>query len=141
MVEALHLKGLEKDIYAIIYGFSQSEGQTFKGSLQYLSDWTCSSKQGVLNALNKLIDKKLIVKKIVEHNGVKFVEYYTTELTGVVNKIDETLKKVDWGSQKSLPNNIDDNINNNINNISNDNDEEMQELINDLENRKRNVQK
>ena len=29
MVNELHLKGLERDVYAIIYGFSQSENQRF----------------------------------------------------------------------------------------------------------------
>ena len=38
MIEDLKLKGNELIIYAIIYGFSQTEGQLFNGSLQYLAD-------------------------------------------------------------------------------------------------------
>ena len=108
MVKQFGLKGLEKDLYAIIYGFSQAE-QTFKGSLQYLSDWTNSSKQGILKALNSLIDKKLIDKKENTFNGIKLVEYYATEFNG-----GSQLSLM--GSQQSLTNNINDKINNKIDN-------------------------
>ena len=103
MVKDLKLKGLEKDIYAIIYGFSQAENQTFTGSLQYLSDWTNSTKQGILKTLNSLIAKGLIERKENIINNVKFVEYYTTEFNrgGKLSLI---------GSIKqSLTNNIEDN--------------------------------
>ena len=63
MVSELKLKGNELLIYSIIYGFSQTENQSFSGSLQYLSDWTCSTKQGVIKSLKSLEDKGLIVKK------------------------------------------------------------------------------
>lgn len=132
MVKDLKLKGLEKDVYAIIYGFSQAEGQVFNGSLQYLCDWTFSSRQGVMNALKKLVEKGLIEKKEVFINNVKFVEYSANEfipsqqsLLGEVNKIDEVVKKIDGGSQESslggsqdtLHNNI--SLNNTFNNIDN----------------------
>ena len=111
MVNELKLKGNELLIYAIIYGFSQTENQLYSGSLQYLADWTNSSKQGVILNLKSLISKELIVKNEKVINGVKFCEYYSTKLNGV-------LKKVEWGIKESLPNNIDiNNINNNNNNI------------------------
>lgn len=110
MVKDFQLKGLEKDIYAIIYGFSQTDNQTFTGSLQYLADWTNASKQGILKAINCLIEKGLIAKKEKFINNVKFVEYYSTEFNGVLNKVEQGIKQC-------LPNNIDNNIdNNNINN-------------------------
>lgn len=104
MVKDFKLKGLEKDIYAIIYGFSQAENQTYNGSLKYLADWTNSSKQGVLKALNSLQQKGLISKKENIFNGVKFVEYYSTEFNG--------------GIKQSLNNNINNSIENNIKDIS-----------------------
>ena len=55
MVSQLHLKGNDLLIYAIIYGFSQTDNQKFTGSLQYLYDWTQSTKQGVIKSLKKLI--------------------------------------------------------------------------------------
>ena len=54
MVNELNLKGNELLIYAIIYGFSQLDNQEFKGSLQYLADWTNSTKQGVIKNLKSL---------------------------------------------------------------------------------------
>ena len=109
MVNELNLKGNELIIYAIIYGFSQLENQKFTGSLQYLADWTNSTKQGVINSLKSLIEKNLIIKEEKIINSVKFCEYHTTKLNGVLNK-------VEWGIKQSLPNNIEDNIEDNINN-------------------------
>ena len=74
MVTELGLKGNSLLIYAIIYGFSQDGEQVFNGSLQYLADWTNSTKQGVLKSLRSLIDAGLIGKKEKNINGVKFVE-------------------------------------------------------------------
>lgn len=118
MVNKLHLKGNELLIYAIIYGFSQAEQQTFSGSLQYLADWTNSTKQGVMKNLKSLLDKGLIEKKDININGVKFCEYCTTELQGVYNKVYRGVQQsLTGGVQQSLHNNINiDNTNNNINN-------------------------
>ena len=118
MVNKLHLKGNELLIYAIIYGFSQAEQQTFSGSLQYLADWTNSTRQGVMKNLKSLLDKGLIEKKDININGVKFCEYCTTEFTGVYNKVYRGVQQsLTGGVQQSLHNNINiDNTNNNINN-------------------------
>lgn len=112
MVKELCLKGLEKDIYAIIYGYSQAENQVFSGSLQYLADWTNSTKQGVMKVLNNLIEKGLLGKNEKLYNGVKFCEYYTTEFNGGIKL------SLIGGSKQSLPNNI-DNDNIEYNNIIN----------------------
>ena len=79
MINDLHLKGNELIVYAVIYGFAQTEGQFFKGSLQYLADWTNSTKQGVVKNLKSLIEKGFIKKNDKYINGVKFCEYYTTK--------------------------------------------------------------
>lgn len=108
MVNELGLKGNDLLVYAIIYGFSQTEGQTFKGRLKYLATWTKSTKQGIINNLNNLLERGLIEKKDSVVNGVKFVEYYTTKFNGVVNK-------VEWGGKLSLTqDNILDNKKENI---------------------------
>lgn len=127
MVKDLKLKGLELSCYAIIYGFSQAEGQVFNGSLQYLADWTCSSKQAIMTALKKLVDKQLLIKTDKFVNGVKFVEYSATDLktiqetlTGEVNKIEGGIKESCIPPiQETLPNKISNNLDNKINN-SND---------------------
>jgi len=107
MVNELGLKGNALLIYAIIFGFSQVEGHCFNGSLQYLADWTNSTKQGVLKAIKQLLDKGLITKNEKLKNNVKFVEYYVTKFNGALNKVERGIKQ-------SLPNNIEYNIENNI---------------------------
>lgn len=88
----LKLKGNDLMVYAIIYGFSQTENQKFTGSLQYLADWCGATKQGIMKNLKNLIDAGLIIKEERTENNVKFVSYYTTEFNG--------------GIQLSLNNNI-----------------------------------
>lgn len=114
-VRDLGLKGNELIIYACIYGFSQ-DNQTFSGSLQYLADWTNSTKQGVMKCLKSLVEKGLIVKKDNIINGVKFCEYYTTKFNrGMQQSLIPMQQSLTGGMQQSLPNNIDiNNIDNNI---------------------------
>lgn len=107
MVKELKLKGLELIIYAVIYGFSQSNQGVFRGSLQYLCDWSNSTKQGVLKALKCLVDKGLICKSDIWKDGVKFVEYHATQFNGVLNSVEQGIKlSLTEGSKLSLPNNI-----------------------------------
>lgn len=106
MINELNLKGNELLIYACIYGFSQAEKQSFTGSLQYLADWTNSTKQGVLKALKSLEEKGFIQKKENYINGVKFCEYSSM----VLNKVEYPIKQsLTGGIKQSLPNNIDNN--------------------------------
>lgn len=108
MIKDLKLKGNELIIYAIIYGFSQLESQKFTGSLQYLSEWTNSTKQSVIKCLKSLIKKNLIVKEENIINGVKFCEYYSTKFNRVLNKVEWGGKQsLIGGIKQSLPNNID----------------------------------
>jgi hypothetical protein len=118
MINDLKLKGNELLVYAIIYGFSQEEGQVFSGSLQYLADWTSSTKQGVMKNLKSLVEKGYIVKNDKYINGVKFCEYYATQFNRVYNSVEQGMQQsLTGGMQLSLPNNKDiNNIDNNINN-------------------------
>ena len=138
MISDLKLKGNELLIYAIIYGFSQTNGTAFTGSLQYLAEWTNSTKQGVLKNLKSLMEKGLI-KKVGENSQKQRVFYKAYK---VLNKVDQSTKvnseEVDHSTEfngtgkqslidqstkfngtikQSLPNNIDI-INNNINNTT-----------------------
>lgn len=116
MINEMKLKGNELLVYAIINGFSQEENQVFSGSLQYLADWTNSTKQGVMKNLKSLVEKGFIGKNEKIINGVKFCEYYVTKFRGVLNKVDGGMQQsLIGGSKQSLPNNID--INNKDNNI------------------------
>ncbi len=117
MVTELKLKGNELLIYAIIYGFSQAEGQRFTGSLQYLADWTNSSKQGITKALKSLVEKGYIQREDKYVNSVKFVEYWCTELhRGIKQSCIGYTTEMHSGIKQSCTNNIDNNIDNSIDN-------------------------
>lgn len=130
MITDLKLKGNELIIYAVIYGFSQAENQTFSGSLQYLADWTNSTKQGVQKNIKSLLEKGFIVKKNQIINGIKFCEYSAVkEVCNKVvyheTKLNEGMQqsctgyatKLHEGMQQSCTNNIKDNIADNYINI------------------------
>lgn len=102
MVTDLKLKGNELLTYAIIYGFSQAQNQSFNGSLSYLAEWTNSTKQGVLKNLKSLLEKGLIIKSEKFLNGVKFVEYAVTKFNGIKQSLM-------GGIKQSLTNNIENN--------------------------------
>lgn len=120
MVTELGLKGNELLVYAIIYGFSQAEGTAFTGSLQYLADWTNSTKQGIVKNLKSLIEKGLI-EKVGENNQINYYKanrvgnkvYQSTKFTSKQSLIDQSTK-FNGTIKQSLTNNIIDNIDNNI---------------------------
>ena len=117
MLTDLKLKGNELLVYACIYGFSQAENQVFSGSLQYLADWTNSTKQGVMKNLKSLEEKGYIVKNEKYINGVKFCEYYATKFNTSLNNVEGGMQQsLTGGMQQSLPNNI--SLNNTVNNIA-----------------------
>lgn len=110
----LDLKGNDLMVYAIIYGFSQTEGQWFTGSRSYLADWCGATRQGIDKNLKNLMDMGLIEKEPKTINGVNYVAYRTTEFTGGDNSVDR-------GTQLSCHNNIDNKLENTIDiNISKD---------------------
>lgn len=125
MVNKLNLKGNKLMVYAIIHGFTNSENKSidkFKGSLRYLADWTNSSKQGVLNALDNLMESDYIEKNPIEVNGVNLVEYRSRMLYDKVKEVAyrsqktwiENVKYVDLDIQNSGHNNIVNNQESNI---------------------------
>ena len=117
----LDLKGSELIIASLIFGFSQDHESWYYGSTQYIMDWTRTSKQNVLTALSRLVERGIIEKKEVWNEG-KFGKkcYYrfnfdclteSTLLTTEVNKVDHRGKQ----SLLSEVNKVDPNI------IGNDN--------------------
>ena len=131
MVNDLHLKGNELIVYAIIYGFSQDEESCFNGGLQYLADWTDSTKQGVMKVLKSLQEKNLITKSEAWNGSItrcfyKAVSNNNENKTDNENKIDNKNNenkaknendhetKFNGAMKQSLTNNIYNNITNNI---------------------------
>lgn len=128
MVTELELKGNELLAYAIIYGFSQTNGTYFSGSTQYLADWTNSTRQGIMKNLKSLIDKGLI-EKVGENQQVNYYKALrpvnkvnqSTELTrkqslqGAKQSLQEEVTEFTGTCKQSLHNNIDNILDNNIN--------------------------
>lgn len=114
MINKLKLKGIELNVYAIIYGFSQDGESEFKGSLKYLSEFTGgTSKPTLIKALKDLTKKQFIIRREEIINKVKFNRYRAN--LPLLKEFDgggkETLQ---GGSQETLPNNeLLDNDNNN----------------------------
>lgn len=75
MLNQLNLKGNQLQIFAIIHGFSHSEENEFKGSLQYLCEFTGASRSTVIRSLSELQEQGFIEKREVYENGVKFNRY------------------------------------------------------------------
>lgn len=121
MIKDLKLKGNELLAYAIIYGFSQNGESKFTGSLQYIADWTNSTKQGVMKNLKALVEKGLIVKTEVYENGVKFVKYHATEFNPMQQSLTGDETELNGGMQQSLIPPVQQSLPNNIasNNLSN----------------------
>lgn len=69
MTTRLELKGLEKEVFAIIYGFSQDGEHDFHGSLNYLSQLTGYTKNRICTALAALTELHYIEKtsEIIKH--------------------------------------------------------------------------
>ena len=118
MINKLKLKGIELNIYAIIYGFSQDGESEFKGSLKYLSEFTGgTSKPTLIKALKDLTEKQFIIRREEIINKVKFNRYRAN--LPLLKKFDgggkETLQ---GGGKETLPNNKDNKSFNNKDNIS-----------------------
>ncbi len=131
MVTDLKLKWNDLIVYAIISGFSNQEtDHWFHGSLQYLSEWTNSSKQWIQKNLKNLIDKWLIKKVETYQNGVKFCEYFALPLYSMQQSCMGYATKLHGGMQQSCTNNIKDNIEDNIEKNINKNEKSFQEFWN-----------
>ena len=116
MINRLNLKGIELQVFAIIYGFSQDGESKFTGSINYLCEWTGVSRPTIIKALKELTDKEFLVKETEVVTGVTFNHYrvnlpYVTNFTGSK----ETLL---GGSKETLHYN--DTIDNNTNTLSKD---------------------
>lgn len=107
MVTDLHLKGNDLLVYAIIWGFTQNvKAQKYEGSIQYLADWTGSTKQGIVKNLKNLLDAKLIEKEVFGVGKSKRCVYKATELTDIQLSCHKYTTELLQSIQLSLPNNI-----------------------------------
>ena len=153
MATKLKLKGNELLIYAIIYSFSRNnkgEG-VFNASIPYLQEWTNSTKRNIINCLNSLITKQLIIKtednsskrkpnvykinrKIFHQTGEEssLEQVYKVHQTGEESSLEQVYKVHQTGEESSPNNNIintKDNTIINTNNIATATDKEKEEIL------------
>ena len=102
MLNQLHLKGAELNIYAIIYGFTQSVN-SFSGSLSYLEDFTNSTKPTVIKALKSLTEKGLLIKELLKTEKGICVIYKTVKNFDMVKNLYSPGKETLLGGKETLP--------------------------------------
>ena len=104
MVTELGLKGNELHAYAIIYGFSQDGVSEFVGSINYLSRWLGCSRRSMIYALDSLVKKGLVSKRVVKDginpNGYKTIPFV---YGGGAKNAPEVVQNLHEGSAKSAP--------------------------------------
>lgn len=118
MVKELGLRNSELIIYSLIYSFSQAEGTSFSGSLNYLAEWTGTSKRSVIDQLKRLQERGLIEKEETFINNIKLCKYRyrkdALNFTASEKTSPPPVKKVHHPGEKTSPNNIVDTIEDNI---------------------------
>lgn len=112
MVTKLKLKGAERDVYAIIYGYSQDNDSDFHGSLDYISQLTGYSRNAICTALKSLTDSGLITKTEKIINNIKYCKYHTSSLYSVQVACMENEKSVQVACINN--NKLNNKLNNNI---------------------------
>lgn len=111
MSNHLNLFGAEREIYAIIYGFSQDGESKFTGTLKYLQEWTGAGRTSVVRYLKNLEGRGLITKHTSKVNGVTFNSYtcnvsYAQDGMGGTNLVRGGTNLVRGGGTNLVPNNI-----------------------------------
>lgn len=106
MRNLLGLRGNALDLYAIIYGFSQTDHQEFTASISYLCDWLGVSRPTIINNLKDLVDRGLLTKESEEINGVTYCRYRAVlpEDLGSKKTLLPQSKNLTGGSKETLPN-------------------------------------
>nr|DAT75945.1 MAG TPA: LexA DNA binding domain [Caudoviricetes sp.] len=116
MIVDLGLSGNELIMYALIYGFCQNGEAHFHGSLNYITTALNVTRPNAKKILDRLVEKGLLKKREVIHNGVKFCDYKTTfdeccqnDNRGGIVSADGRYSFDNGGSIETIPNNNKDN--------------------------------
>ena len=103
-VTKLGLSGNKLIIFSLIHGFCRDGEQEFKGSINYISEWTNTSRNTVISILKELVDLGLLEKRDYVVNGVKFCAYKVGSQVFA-----PPVQNFDEGSEIIAPNIIDNN--------------------------------
>lgn len=112
MITALHLKGCELLVYAVVFGYSQKGAGCYFGSAAALAESLGVSRQTIVSTFKSLTERGLLIKTDDYHAGVHTCAYAVNlDLSNNFTGCQEIL----LGSQKTLHNNkIDNKKDNNI---------------------------
>ena len=113
MVTKLELRGVDRDVFAIIYGFTQDKETLCRCSYKYMVEITGYSKPTILAAVERLESKHLI-EKVKSESNTDMRNLYRCNLDlvdeileeGVKPLDNQGVKPLDRGSKPSLPHNI-----------------------------------
>ena len=97
---------------AVIYGFCQDGESDFHGSYNYLARKCRCSRQWAIEIVASLVKKGLVQKEVTESKGVKSCSYRVSFRGSQESLL--PVKKVDRGSQESLPRGSQESLPNNI---------------------------
>lgn len=115
MVSKLKLKGVERDVYAIIYGFTQDNDTECKCSLNWMSELTGHTKKSVAEAINNLESANLIVRINSTSNSDRRNSYKCNY--DIIDNLDGVERTPSWCRENTLdgvegtPHNKDNKIN------------------------------
>ena len=91
----LDIKGNELIVYAVIHGFCQDKESYFHGSVKYLTEWTKTSEQCIIDILKHLVEKGLLEK--IQRDG-------RTNLYRTINPFEETVVKTEEKETQNVDN-------------------------------------
>ena len=123
MVTELGLSGNNLIIYALIHGFCKDGVHEFKGSINYICEWTNLTRNTVIAILKQLVESELLAKRTYTENNVTFCAYSLGSA-----KIAPPVQNVDEGSAKISPNNNIDNTK-----LKKDKEESLSKSASDVE--------
>lgn len=123
MVTELGLSGNNLIVYALIHGFCKDGIHEFKGSINYICEWTNLTRNTVITILKQLVESELLVKRTYKENNVTFCAY---SLGSAI--ITPPVQNMDGGSAIISPNN---NIDNTI--LKKDKDKSLSKSASDME--------
>ena len=93
MITELGLSGTNLIIYALIYGFTQTEEHWFSGSVEYISQWANVSERTVQRSLPLLEEQGLIEREVREGR--------TTRYRANLNAVNNALSNISSGDNLS----------------------------------------
>lgn len=120
MITALHLKGCELLVYAVVFGYSQKGAGCYFGSAAALAETLGVSRQTIISTFKSLTERGLLIKTDDYHAGVHTCAYavnldLSNNFTGCQETLQGCKEILQGGSQKTLHNNK--SIDNKIDNI------------------------